>query len=249
MNNYHILHGHPLVELDSVDSTNNYAANLLRDGNPADGTVILSHFQTGGRGQRGAIWQSQPGENLTFSVIKYVPFLKPSELFWLTQITALAIHSVVDIHVPKQTMVKWPNDILVDGIKIAGILIENGLAGSKLTHCIIGIGLNINQFNFDGLDATSLFRESGSKFDIRNVLSDILAHFDRYFHLLRNGRYQQIREEYLNHLYLRDISAQFQSRGNQFEGIIKDVSPEGNLVVNTSVGLREFALKEIEFLG
>ena len=137
---------HDIMWLDTVDSTNDEARRHISD---IDNLSVLSALeQTAGRGQRGNRWTSRPGENLTFSIVLKSPVLMADDHFALNEIAALSVTDFLSIYGIKAE-IKWPNDIYVDGRKICGILIENSFRGKSISTSIIGIGLNINQRNFD----------------------------------------------------------------------------------------------------
>ena len=120
--------GKNLLFLHDVESTNTYAMNLLRNVNVIEGTVIHTDNQTNGRGQRGALWTSNIAQNITSSIILKPTFLPIDNTFYLSKISALAVYDVLTDILPNSqydTKIKWPNDILVNQQKIAGILIEN----------------------------------------------------------------------------------------------------------------------------
>ena len=146
--------GKSLLFLHEVESTNTYAMNLLRNVNPMEGTVVYTDNQTKGKGQRGAVWTSKIGQNLTLSVILKPQFLGQNNTFYLSKISALAVYDVLtDILLTSQydIKIKWPNDILIKHRKVAGILIENSFATNTLQYSIIGVGLNVNQQDFDNM--------------------------------------------------------------------------------------------------
>ena len=120
-----LLIGNHLIELDTVDSTNNYAAKLLNQTKIPFGTVILSQFQYDGKGQRGSQWRGEGGENLTFSVLIDGSQLKKIPFFLLSKCVAISIKNLIEQFTNKNVSLKWPNDVYVDTKKIAGILIEN----------------------------------------------------------------------------------------------------------------------------
>lgn len=168
--------GNQLVELSSVDSTNKYAAEALRLSNLQHGAVILAHEQTGGRGQRGRSWHAAPGLDLTCSVVLRPATLRVDEQFRISQAAALAVHATVAALVQGGVRVKWPNDVLIDRAKVAGILIQNELAGERIAWTIVGIGLNVNSTDMDPAhQATSLRLAVGHAFDLRKVLSALCA--------------------------------------------------------------------------
>ncbi|MFT7614301.1 MAG: BirA family biotin operon repressor/biotin-[acetyl-CoA-carboxylase] ligase, partial [Parvicellaceae bacterium] len=166
--------GQKKIVLPSVDSTNNFAANLIKETNVVDGTVILSEKQTNGRGQSGNSWQSAYGDNITCSYILRPKFLDIEEQFYISIITSLAIISTLKSY-GIEPKIKWPNDILVGSRKIAGILIENSISGKTLNHSIIGVGLNVNQTSFDlGISATSIANVTG-QIQIKETVLDGLS--------------------------------------------------------------------------
>ena len=152
---------HPhIIRLDNVDSTNTYLSGIAS--NSPHGTCVLADRQSAGRGQRGNTWESEPGKNLTFSVLLRPDGLHASQQFRISQAVSLAITDTLDGFLPEgiEAKVKWPNDIYVGNRKICGILIENTLCGAAIQHSIIGIGLNINQRDFlsDAPNPVSLYQ-------------------------------------------------------------------------------------------
>ena len=169
--------------LDIVDSTNNEAKRQIKSLNHM--SVISSFHQTAGRGQRGNSWRSEKGMNLTFSiVIKYgadgYGDLNPSNQFLISKVTSLAVTEFLK-RFGIDAQIKWPNDIYVKNKKIAGILIEHALQGNTMAYSIIGIGLNVNQLNFDSnlFNPTSIRLESPglTHLDLKDALDDFLNIF------------------------------------------------------------------------
>ena len=145
--------GQKIIRLDVVDSTNNYIANLIKQGSIDSGTVIMADEQFAGKGQRDAQWQSSAGENLTFSFFLDDVNLSVSRQFNLSQVVALSLYNFLN-NLGLDATIKWPNDIYIKGRKIAGVLIENQLKGSLIKSAIVGVGLNVNQTEFQGFSAT-----------------------------------------------------------------------------------------------
>ena len=141
--------GNSIISLDSVDSTNNYIAKAIQAGTYDWGTAILAHFQTHGRGQREAIWQSASSQNLTFSFGLELEAFDPRSFFTLSRAVSLALYQYLFDTLGDAVKIKWPNDMLFNQKKIAGILIENRVA--KTPFAICGIGLNVNQTNFEAI--------------------------------------------------------------------------------------------------
>jgi BirA family biotin operon repressor/biotin-[acetyl-CoA-carboxylase] ligase len=231
--------GHSVINLDKVDSTNNYLHTLLSEKPIAEGFIVRAVEQYAGKGQRGNSWLSQPGANLTFSILLEPKFLPLAEQFWLTKALALGVAEFVSTMVPSALVnVKWPNDIYADGRKIAGILVENILERSIIKYCIAGIGLNVNQDSFDPLlpNATSLKMFAGKAFDLSLCLESICISIEKFYLELRNSDYKRIDELYHKLLYKRDVSGNFLLDGKPLEGTIKGVSAQGHLLINTKSG-------------
>ena len=261
---------HDIIWLDSIDSTNSEARRRISD---IDNLSVLSALsQSEGRGQKGNKWSSVPGENLTFSIVlkfgaevmdkSLVSFqVAAKEQFVLTEITSLSVVEFLSRH-GIEAHIKWPNDIYVADRKICGILIENSLRGEHLSSSIIGIGLNVNQRNFDVNlpNPTSMALETGLLEDIRLCLEEFMDVF-RHTLFATLSASRNLRESYLSHLWRRNIPARYidltahpgqQSlhSGRKFTGIIRGVSPIGHLLLeDTEKGeLKEFAFKEITYI-
>lgn len=168
---------------DTVDST---SAVIEREhDNMADGTVIAAEFQTAGRGQGDHKWHSLVGENLTFSIlVKYDSQkpLSPAAQQIITPATSLAVVDfLADFGITAG--IKKPNDIYVDGKKICGMLIENGLRAGRMERTTLGIGININQTEFpsDLPNPVSVAQLCGGHYDKKQCLRDFLRHFSIRF--------------------------------------------------------------------
>ena len=136
----------PIV-LAETTSTNTYLAALCQKEACAELTTVYSSFQSAGRGQRGNSWESEAGKNLLFSFVVYPEFLETHRQFYLSQVTALALHDVLSSYT-EGISIKWPNDIYWKDKKICGTLIENDLTGIHISRSISGTGVNLNQERF-----------------------------------------------------------------------------------------------------
>lgn len=240
--------GKKIIRLDSVDSTNNYTANLIIEGKLGSGTVIMADEQTAGRGQRGAKWTSNAGENLLFTL-----FIEPDNMSVENQaaLTHFASLSIVEVlrKIGISAQIKWPNDILVGQKKIAGILIENTIRKGKISSSIIGIGLNVNQKFFPDLNATSINLLNGSYVSINETLFSLIQVMNSFWIEIENCEFQKLKSKYLENLYLIDQVADFEDKGGKFQGKIKGTSPEGYLLIEKKGELKKFDLKEIRFIS
>ena len=245
---------------DTVDSTNTRLMADRQDCN--DGTVYAALFQTAGRGQKGNRWESRPGENLTFSILFKPEALPAAEQFLLSQIVALGLVDYLAENGVTAT-IKWPNDIYAGDRKICGTLIEPVLAPGRVSAAVAGIGLNINQIEFDPTlpNPTSLRRETGQEYEIYTELPLLLRHiFERYDRIdspyARNG----FDAQYLEKLYRRgqwhsfeelpasDIPAEHRT-GRQVKARILGIDPKSRLLLEHADGtLHVYGSKEIKYL-
>ena len=289
---------HDIIWLESVDSTNDVAKRHISD---IDNLSVLSALeQTAGRGQRGNSWTSAPGENLMFSIVLKSPALMAEEHFALNEIAALSVSEFLSTYGIK-AQIKWPNDIYVDEKKICGILIENSFRGKSISSSIIGIGLNINQrnFNVNLPNPTSMLlclqnhdtrhkhhnchsERSEEPFDHKACLDGFMDIFTSYHDRFLTSAcdLSPLRQRYLSSLWRlgepsRFIDYTFLPGGHldgpmnictgkdtdtsitstirtakEFPGIIRGLSPTGNLLVeDLSTGqIREFSFKEIGYI-
>ncbi|MCE6991612.1 biotin--[acetyl-CoA-carboxylase] ligase [Dyadobacter sp. CY323] len=242
--------GKKVVYLPSCHSTNDIAAEIVHAGLFAEGTVVITDNQIKGRGQRGSEWHANPGENLTFSVILSPHFLPIQHQFLISQITALAVRSFVSNYIDG-VKVKWPNDVLVNGKKICGILIENSILGMKLTNSIIGIGVNINQLEFENGRATSLAQETESQYILAEEFQKLARIIEAYYLKLRTTSHDHdIKLEYLQHLHGYDQEVKVSFKGQYQNAQVIDVTEQGRLRVKLSSqpDILELGLKEIEWV-
>lgn len=217
---------------------------MSQAGNGGEGTVIITHHQTLGRGQRGNTWESGKGLNLTFSLILHPVFLRITDQFQLNKAVALAVHDVLKKYV-EPVRVKWPNDIMIGDKKVCGILIENLLAGEKLSRSIVGIGLNVNQKEFSSPTATSVLIESGKEIDLVKMFDELMKALEwRYLQL----KTRDVNRDYLDAMYGINQVRRFAIRDSETEGIIRGVDDHGKLIVEINKVPQAFDLKEIKFV-
>jgi len=236
--------------LAELGSTNETLSAMAASGEPSEGLVIHTGWQSHGKGHGSNSWISDPDKNLLFSVLLRPEFLPPAQQFDLSRMLSLAIHDLVSIYC-SDCRIKWPNDIFSGDRKIAGILIENSLQGDRILYSIAGVGLNINQSSFDPAipSPTSLGLEKGCHFDIQEVLGDLLERISRRYEALRAGDIETIRKDYGGVLYRKDLWADYGDVDGTFKGKILDVLPGGVLVVATETGEeRKYGFKELEYL-
>ncbi len=247
--------GQNSIHVESVDSTNSYASEMLRQIELVEGSVIYSFEQLKGRGQRGNSWESEPNKNVALSMVLYPKFLLVGQQFLLTKIASLAVADLMaelleDSTNTRKISIKWPNDIYVNDQKIAGILIENTLKESTIQSSVVGIGINVNQLKFTTKNATSLAMIVNKEFELVKVLERLCEFFEaRYLHL-KSNKLGSIDDAYSERLYKLNEWANYLSGEVSFEGKVKGVSKTGKLQVEMrNADEREFDLKEISFLS
>jgi BirA family biotin operon repressor/biotin-[acetyl-CoA-carboxylase] ligase len=243
--------GSNLLFHESLSSTNTMAAQLLRTGEPSEGSVIHTDFQSLGRGQAGNKWESEKGKNLLISIILYPKSVTPEDQFLISMTISLGICDFLDRHCPG-TKIKWPNDIYFKNDKIAGILIENSIMGSSIENTIAGIGLNINQDKYTGIhpDPVSLKMATGKEYDTAVCLTDLLSDLDKRYKQLLYGNRGLIKNDYLSRLYRFNEWHSYKSEDSIFSGRIKDVLISGLIRIEEKNGkTREFSFKEFIYLS
>jgi BirA family biotin operon repressor/biotin-[acetyl-CoA-carboxylase] ligase len=246
--------GKNLLFLHDVESTNTYAMNLLRNVNGIEGTVVYTDNQTQGKGQRGAVWSSDSAKNLIASIILKPQFLGIENTFYLSKISALAVYDVLTeiLSISQYDIkIKWPNDMLVNQSKIAGILIENNVINNHLQYAVIGIGLNINQVSFTSFlrEATSLQLLANKQFDKNAILERLCINLEKWYFKLKEEKYQLIDDVYVTHLFGVNKNIDFvDSSGIKFFGKILGVTQLGKLTVELETKqIKEFDIKEVQF--
>ncbi|MDG3580834.1 biotin--[acetyl-CoA-carboxylase] ligase [Galbibacter pacificus] len=240
-----------LIKLDATDSTNSFLRQLAIQKELEDYTVVTTNRQDAGRGQMGTKWVSEAGKNLTFSVFKRIECLDKDELFYLSMAVSLAIYDTLVYFTIPQLKIKWPNDILSVNSKICGILIESIIQNGKLSASIIGVGLNLNQTNFDGVtNASSLKKITGVYYQKDEVLLKIIENIKKYEAWIVNRELSKLKKAYERNLFRRNKPSTFKlNNGTLIMGFIKGVANNGCLkVLMEDNVMKEFDLKELKLL-
>lgn len=241
--------GRTLIEHEQLDSTNSYALKVLRDQNVPEGTVIYTPNQTSGRGQVNNVWYSNPAESLTFSLVLHPHFLLATDQFRLNKAVSLALYDYLSERVDG-VRIKWPNDLLIDGKKVGGILIENQLKGTLMVQSIIGIGINLNQRRFPSElpDATSLYRMTREQYNPRQELQKIFSYLEARYLQIRHSK-RDLRADYFKVLHRNAGWFPYEDERGPFRAVIVGVEPSGRLILRDQEGQqRPYAFKEVKFL-
>ncbi len=244
---------------DELKSTNDYAAELIAKSTPPEGTVVRADSQSAGRGQFGSRWESAAGKNLTFSIIFYPNWLEIGAGFYLGMAIALALRDTVHrlpppvSRPPSTVKIKWPNDLYLGDRKAGGILIQNALSGQFLQSSVVGIGLNVNQLEFDPSipNPTSLALAFGHNFDLEALSDTLLECLEQRYLQLKAGHRTELKAEYEGYLYRSGVPSRYaRADGSEFTGTIRGVGVDGRLRVENESGREEvFDLKEIRFIN
>ncbi|WP_026705156.1 biotin--[acetyl-CoA-carboxylase] ligase [Flavobacterium soli] len=240
-----------LIKLDAIDSTNDFLRNLLTHNDPENFTVVTTEDQTKGKGQMGSVWVSEKGKNLTMSILVKDFNFNIEQIYDLNTAVATAIISVLEKYNIPKLSIKWPNDIMSDNKKVGGILIENSIKGSNQIDSIIGIGLNVNQDNFDGLPkASSLSLMAKRSFEKEILLLEIVENIEQNMVKLSEGKASEIWQSYTHLLFKRGLPMAFENQQKQrFMGIIQGVSKTGQLeLLLEDDSIKTYGIKEIQML-
>jgi BirA family biotin operon repressor/biotin-[acetyl-CoA-carboxylase] ligase len=237
------------IYLPYTDSTNAWLKKNIAVSKLPEGTVVSAGFQTEGRGQAGTFWDSTDGLNILLSVLFYPSFLKAQDQFEMSKAMALAVRDFVSKFLDDfKVQIKWPNDILVDGKKICGILIENGLQGEQIEYCIVGIGINVNELPLEN-ERASLKVLTGIEYDIEYLEKQLFSCIEARYLQLR-AKSDAISKDYLTHLYGMATKLWYinTSSSEKFEGTISGINHDGRLKMATEEGEKLFSLKEVRLL-
>ena len=240
-----------IIKLSAIDSTNRFLKQLSKETTPENYTVVVADQQTDGKGQRGASWISESGKGLTFSCLYYHPVGVLSDVYVLNCIAAWSVVTALQAMSTIDFQIKWPNDILAEQKKIGGILIENSIKSSTEILSIIGIGINVNQTQFDDLpQASSLALLEKKSFDKESLLLRIAQELEQNLEKLPQVGAGYFWTRYHEKLFKRGIVSAFEDvQGNRFVGKIISVTQEGKLQVSLENEQHAFFdVKEIKML-
>ncbi len=226
--------GRNFIYLDEIDSTNSY---LLDKNNKIDkeGTVVLAEKQTKGRGRNNRIWYSEKGLNLNFSILISNKYFFGKNFNLINLGISLAVANSIERQCFIQTNVKWPNDILINGKKTAGILLEANSQGSKIEKLVIGIGLNVNQTSFKGdfnFLPTSIKLEAKENIEREKLLAEILNNFENML-LKIISRPESILNDWRDKCSMIGKRISINQNGKIIIGTFVDIDDNGYLILET----------------
>ncbi len=240
--------GHSFIELESVDSTNNYAMALAAAGKAVHGTLVFAHDQWAGKGQRGRTWNSNPGANIILSAV-LEPVASLQAAFGLSVAVALACRDFFTAYAYSDVTIKWPNDLYWNDRKAGGILIENHLRGNRWAHAIAGIGININQVEFPptARNPVSLRQITGRTYETISLARDLGHHLDKRYTEWEAGGAPALLEAYNAVLYRRGQEVRLRKDNAVFTTRVEGVSPQGQLLTRDVLD-RSFSFGEVEWI-
>lgn len=228
--------GRNIIWLDQVDSTNAFLRVRVQEQDMQEGTVVIAHDQTEGRGMDHNKWISQKGANLTFSIYLQPQIIPPSRQFQFSKIISVGIAEFLERQT-SNVAIKWPNDLYIGTHKIGGLLIENKITGNVFSQSIAGIGLNINQQHFPPSIAsrvTSLKNLTGQVYSLENCLWDLLSPINKWYkHIKASGAFAELDQAYLKRLYKYQEWNTFHLKERMINGKITGVDTYGRLVIET----------------
>ena len=236
-----------LIDLNTIDSTNNYATRLLQDGMAHSGLVVYTSHQFAGKGQRGKQWNTVPGDAIAMSLI-YCP-TGDCDIFRLSFAVPVVVRKVLQNLMPEcQVCIKWPNDIYVNNCKLSGILIENTFRGSVIKSSVIGIGINMRQQDFEKMDRSpiSVRMITGEYYDHLEIVDDMR---NSLLSILEENN-ANVLSEYQKFLWRKGVYSKFKDlRSNEiFEGVIKGVNATFELEIQTANALLTYQFGTVQFI-
>ena len=238
-----------LIILENVDSTNNYAMAMVLKAEAVSSSGVFAREQTAGKGRRGKAWKSKSGENIILTVTEQMQWLPLQHQFQLSVAVALGCFDFVSKYIKENIKIKWPNDIFINDRKAGGILIENAVKGNLWQWAIIGIGININQEDFDKeISAVSLKQITGANYDVIELGGELLETVIKRIDQLKSGEFKNLIHIYNENLFCRNKIAKLRKGNIVFETKIKKVNPFGELITKDVIE-RKFKFNDVEWLG
>ncbi|MDZ7765660.1 MAG: biotin--[acetyl-CoA-carboxylase] ligase [Melioribacteraceae bacterium] len=220
------------VYILEVDSTNSFLLNSKEF--DEDGTVVLAEEQKKGRGRLQREWLSAPDKNLTFSIL--LRNVDPKKINIINLGSSLAVSQAISNLYQLNTVLKWPNDVLIDGKKISGILLESTSRNTELDRVVIGVGINVNQSNFPGrflIEPTSIRREFNSIVSRERLLSEVINTFEEVINIIETDP-QQVIDDWKDRCKMIGEKIKISSDKESKFGIFEDIDQDGFLILKSA---------------
>ena len=225
-----------VLYFDTIDSTNTKAQELAEKGYPS-GTLVVADKQESGKGRRGRSWVSPSGTGI-FMTLMIKPDINPNNASMLTLVAALAVAKAITSVTGEKALIKWPNDIVINGKKVCGILTEMNAQFDYINHIVVGIGINVHNESFPeeiSQMASSLMIEAGGKrFHRAQIIAETMSYFEQYYDtFLKTQDLSALVREYDELLVNRNKSVRVLDPKEPFDGKAMGITPKGELIVDT----------------
>lgn len=225
-----------VLYFDTIDSTNTKAQELAEKGYPS-GTLVVADKQESGKGRRGRSWVSPSGTGI-FMTLMIKPDINPNNASMLTLVAALAVAKAITSVTGEEAMIKWPNDIVVNGKKVCGILTEMNAQFDYINHIVVGIGINVHNESFPeeiSQMASSLMIEAGGKrFHRAQIIAETMSYFEQYYDtFLKTQDLSALVREYDELLVNMNKAVRVLDPKEPFDGKAMGITPKGELIVDT----------------
>ena len=225
-----------VLYFDTIDSTNIKAQELAENGYPS-GTLVVADKQESGKGRRGRSWVSPSGTGI-FMTLMIKPDINPNNASMLTLVAALAVAKAITSVTGEEALIKWPNDIVINGKKVCGILTEMNAQFDYINHIVVGIGINVHNESFPeeiSQMASSLMIEAGGKrFHRAQIIAETMSYFEQYYDtFLKTQDLSALVREYDELLVNRNKSVRVLDPKEPFDGKAMGITPKGELIVDT----------------
>ena len=230
--------GCEILYFDSIDSTNTKAQELAEKGYPS-GTLVVADKQIAGKGRRGRNWESPSGCGI-FMTLMLKPDINPNNASMLTLVSALAVAKALADITGKDAKIKWPNDIIINGKKLVGILTEMSSELDNIHYVVIGIGINVNTDDFPeniASVAASMHVITGAYYKRAEIIADTWKAFEKYYDLfVQTENLALMVDAYNQRLVNMDRRVMIEERGHRYEGTARGIDAEGALLVERDDG-------------
>ncbi len=244
------LFGKKIYTFESLDSTNDCAKTLAACG-IAEGTVIFAEHQTGGRGRMGRSWESQPGQNILLSIILR-PTIEQENISLMTYYIAASAAETIERFISTSVECKWPNDLLLNGKKFCGILLESSFQQQQLDFVVAGIGINVNQTAFPQPlrnKATSLKLEFGDEFDRAKIIQELLTQLQKNCSYVRNHNFEPLLKKWRQRCTMFGKLITVAHNGTSVSGKAFSLEANGALLLETTDGIQKFYAGDVSLLN
>jgi BirA family biotin operon repressor/biotin-[acetyl-CoA-carboxylase] ligase len=245
------LFGNKIYTFENIDSTNNCAKAVAGCG-AQEGTTVIAEQQTDGRGRLGRMWQANPNENLMFSIVLR-PKVPPEELNLLPLYVAVGVAEAIEQTTKLKVECKWPNDLMLNKKKFAGILIEGSIKKNVVEHVIIGVGINVNQQTFRGeleQKATSIKLETGWEMDRAMLFRETLISLEKNYNLVSSKKgLQLIVPRWVSRSTMINRPISVSQHGNLISGVVKGLSTDGGLILQANGTEKVLSASDVTIVG